>query len=78
MPYWVISSDEKGKLIHSGPFAFESKAQTYADDNVHSQLCEIIETRGRTWDTARGEVKFKLSEILKDAKYGAKRIFSDE
>lgn len=78
MPYWVISSDSKGKLVHSGPFLSTMRAQKYADDNVHSKLSEIIETRGRNWDTARGEVKYKLSEILKDAGYGTKRIFEEE
>ena len=77
MPYWVISADKKGKLVHSGPFMTAVRAQKYADDNVHSKLCEIVETRGRNWDTARGEVKYKLAEIFRDAGYGTKRIFEE-
>lgn len=78
MPHWVISADDKGKLIHSGPFTLPQKAQTYADENVHSQFCEIVETRSGRWPVARGEVKFKLSERFKDAKYGTKRVYAEE
>jgi len=75
MPYWVISADDKGKLIHSGPFTLPQQAQNYSDDNVKSKFNEIIQTRSSSWDRARGEVKFKLSELFKDTRFGTKRIF---
>ena len=78
MPYWIISADDKGKLIHSGPFTLPQQAQNYADENVKSKFCETIQTRSSSWDRARGEVKFRLSELFKDARYGTKRIYEME
>ena len=78
MPYYVIFQDENGKYGHDGPHTLPQQAQTWADDNVHSKFCEIIEARGRNWDQARNEVKHKLAELLHDANFGTKRIYDLE
>lgn len=76
MPFWVIFLDNKGKLGRAGSYFTTLRAQEYADKMVHTKHW-IIESKGRTWDTARNEVKYKLSTELKDAGYGTERIYKE-
>lgn len=76
MPFWVIYLDNKGKLGRAGSYFSSLRAQQYADKMVHTKYW-VIESKGRTWDAARNEVKYKLTEELKDAGYGTERIYKE-
>lgn len=78
MYYWVVFLGDKGKFIHSGPYTTESRAQHYADENVHSRVVEVIESRSRVWSSARSEVVQKFSELHHNTELITERYSSTE
>jgi len=77
MYYWLIHQDRKtGKLTKSGPYLNHNQAQRKADDDGSGGGNYVIPSRSRDWGQARGEVKQKLSEHLKDLGVGAKRVMT--
>lgn len=76
MSWWVIFLDsESGRILHSGPYSMELKAQRWADDMVASGKFDVVSTRSGTWEGARQEVKQKMADGSKDAGIGAKRFY---
>ena len=76
MYFWVVYIDNHGKLGRSGSYLSEIRAQQWADDNVQTKYW-IIPSKGRTWDSARNEVKQKVAEKVKDAGMATERIYKE-